>query len=417
MQEEHVLSPYRVLDLTDEKGQFCGKILADLGCDVIKIEKPGRDPARNIGPFYHDIADPERSLFWFAYNTNKRSITLDIETVDGQEIIRRLVKGSDFILESFAPGHLDKLGLGYLQLGDINPRIIMTSITPFGQSGSYRDYKGPDIVVTAMSGFMYLCGDADRAPVRISASQIYLHASLEAAEGTLVAHYHREQTGQGQHVDVSAQESLVCLMLGAHFDWLDNNGEIYTHRDGNFRSREIGGRTRSLFPCKDGSIALFLMGGHIGARTNRAIVDWMDSEGMADDTLKSINWDEWQPQRVPQEEIDLVEGAFIRFFSKHTKDELFQRARECGMLVAPVSNIEDQLNSPQLDSRGFWQSVEHPDLGAKLSYPGLPFESSCFARRGPHRAPHVGEHNEEIYLGELGLTQEAFIAMKQAGVF
>ena len=139
--QETMLSPYRVLDLTDEKGLLCGKILGDLGADVIKIERPGGDPARNIGPFYHDEPDPEKSLFWFALNTSKRGITLDIEKADGKEIFKKLVKSADFVIESFAPGYLDKLGLGYSELERLNPGIIMVSITPFGQTGPMRTIR------------------------------------------------------------------------------------------------------------------------------------------------------------------------------------------------------------------------------------------------------------------------------------
>jgi len=152
-----MLSPYRVLDLTDEKGLLCGKLLGDLGADVIKIERPGGDPARNLGPFYHGEADPEKSLFWFAFNTSKRGITLDIETTDGQEIFKRLVKGSDFVIESFPPGYMDQPGLGYSVLEKVNPRVIMVSITPFGPTGPYKDYKAPDIVAWAMGAQMYTC--------------------------------------------------------------------------------------------------------------------------------------------------------------------------------------------------------------------------------------------------------------------
>jgi len=151
-----LLNPYRVLDLTDEKGLLCAKLLGDLGADVIKIERPGGDPARNIGPFYHDEHDPEKSLFWLAFNTNKRGTTLDIEKVEGQTILKRLVKTADLLVESFPPGYMASLGLGYSDLDRLNPRLIMVSITPFGQSGPYKDYKAPDIVAWAMGGQMYL---------------------------------------------------------------------------------------------------------------------------------------------------------------------------------------------------------------------------------------------------------------------
>ena len=180
---EGMLSTYRVLDLTDEKGLLCGKLMGDLGADVIKIERPGGDAARQLCPFYHDEPDPEKSLFWFALNTSKRGITLDIETLDGQGIFRRLVEDADFVIESFPPGYLDKLGLGYSDLEKINPKVIMVSIAPFGHTGPYKDWKTSDIVAWAMGGQMAPCGEPDRPPYKVSYhSQAYLNAGLDAAQ-------------------------------------------------------------------------------------------------------------------------------------------------------------------------------------------------------------------------------------------
>ena len=214
-----LLAPYRVLDLTDEKGLLCGKLFGDMGADVIKIECPGGDPARNIGPFYHDDIDSERSLSWFAFNLNKRGITLNIETDDGRELFKSLVKTADFLIESFPPGYLDQLGLGYASLETINPRIIMVSISPFGQTGPYAHYKAYDIVGMAMGGMMQICGDPDRPPVRITYPQAYLFASAEAVVGAMAAHYYREATGEGQHVDISMQQCIVGLGMTAPAIW------------------------------------------------------------------------------------------------------------------------------------------------------------------------------------------------------
>ena len=216
---ELALEGYCALDLTSDKGFLCGRILGDLGCDVIKVEQPGGDPSRRIGPFYRDIPDPEKSLYWFAYNANKRGITLNIESKDGQEIFKRLVKKAHFVIESFSPGYMDDLCLGYSSLSQINPAIILTSITPFGQNGPYKDYKTSDIVGMAMSGLMYLCGDPDRPPVRISFPQAYLHAAADAVVGTLMAHYYRETSGEGQWVDVSMQQAAYASTMNAPLFW------------------------------------------------------------------------------------------------------------------------------------------------------------------------------------------------------
>ena len=176
---DSLLQSLRVLDITDEKGLLAGRVLADMGADVVKVEKPGGDNARTIGPFYHNIPDKEKSLFWFAHNLNKRSITLNIETRDGQQIFKDLAAKADVVIESFQPGYLDKIGLGYDSLEDINPGIIMASITPFGQTGPYRDYAASDIVIMAMSGHLYLSGDPDRPPVRFGVPQ----SSLKGRSG------------------------------------------------------------------------------------------------------------------------------------------------------------------------------------------------------------------------------------------
>ncbi|MBL7120097.1 MAG: CoA transferase [Dehalococcoidia bacterium] len=411
-----MLDSYRALDLADERGLYCGKLLADLGCDVIKVEKPGGDSARNIGPFYHDIPDCERSLSWFAYNTNKRSITLNIETTGGQEIFKQLVKGADFVIESFTPGYMDSLGLGYTMLSEVNPKIIMTSISPFGQTGPYKDYKGPDIVPMAMSGYMSLLGDPDRAPVRISVPQVYLHAATDAAIGTLVAHYHRRQIGEGQHVDVSAQESMVWLMFAVHLNWIEDR-TIAGCRGGAFRTYpDRGTRQRLTYPCKDGAVGFTLFGGHIGARMQRALVEWMDSEGMTNDFLKGMDWEGLDMYYATQEVIDQIEEPITRFFLTHSKQELYEGAVERRIILAPVSDVEYLAKSPQLDARGFWTKVEHTEIGVAITYPGSFFKSTSTPQRIGRRAPLVGEHNEEIYSKELGISQEQLIVLNQDGI-
>jgi len=259
--EGSLLGPYRVLDLSDEKGVLCGKVLADLGADVIKVEPPSGDPMRHIGPFYHDIPDPEKSLYWFTFNTSKRSVTLDITKARGQEIFKEMARTADFVIECFPPGYLAEYGLGYPVLSKLNPRLIMTSITPFGQSGPYRDFKAYDIVGLAMGGLMYLNGEREYRPVRVRAQQAYAQASVQAAAGTMVAHYHRQTTGEGQHVDVSMQEAVSNTLDTAQQAWnlqeMERNPSC-TSQGRNFansaalrpdaQARSISIRSRSLVP-------------------------------------------------------------------------------------------------------------------------------------------------------------------------
>ena len=409
-----LLPSLRVLDLTDEKGFLCGKILGDMGADVIKIERPGGDPSRNIGPFYHDIPDPEKSLFWFAFNNNKKSITLDIKISDGQEIFGRLVKGADILIESFSPGYMDSLGLGSPALSEINPRLIMVSITPFGQTGPYKDYKGPDIVCMAMSGFMYICGDADRPPVRIPVPQAYLAGGADGAVGAVIAYYHREICGEGQHVDVSMQESLLLTMALAIPLWAVE----YSHlkRYGSSRRLGSGGLSRMVWPCKDGHVNFVIHGGTTGSQTNSALADWMDEEGMLSNFMREIDWDKLDLVTITKDLMSSLEREIGKFFMKHTKAELYQWALENQTMLYPVSTSKDLMGNTQLSDRNFWVDVEHPELGGTIAYPGawaIASEANLTIRR---RAPLIGEHNQEIYGGKLGISQEELAILKQAGV-
>lgn len=412
---DSLLSPFRVLDLTDDKGYFCGKILADLGADVIKIERPGGDPSRNIGPFYHDVPDPEMSLSWFAFNTGKRGITLNIETVDGQEIFKKLVKQAHFVIESFPPGYMDKLGIGCSGLREVNPSMITVSITPFGQSGPYQSYKTSDIVSVAMSGFLYITGDPDRPPVRISSPQAYLHAGAQAAVGAMVAHYYRGTTGEGQHVDVSIQESMLPALSSARLFW-DRQG-ILVRRAGSLRSGLSSTSVqRSIWPCKNGFISFVLFGGRMGAPTNRGLVEWMDSEGMAVDYLKKMDWDAFDMSVLTQEEFDRLAEPISRFFLAHTKEEIFEGAIKRRMMIYPIYTVEDISADPQLAVREFWAEVEYPGLNTTITHPGAFIklsETPCTLIR---RSPGIGEHNIEIYKGEFGLSREEILLLKQGGI-
>jgi len=409
------LNGYRALDLTDVTGFYCGKLLADLGVDVIKIERPGGDPGRSTGPFYGDIPSPERSLAWLALNTGKRGITLDIESTRGRQILKSLIENSDFVIESFSPGYMASLDLGFDELSKINPRIILTSITPFGQSGPYQDYKCPDVVAMAMGGYMYYCGDPDRAPVRVTVPQAYLRASLDAALGTLIAHYYREMTGEGQHVDVSAQESMVLTMMNASLFW-DVNRTIL-QRAGPFRvGLSSKQRQRQVWQCKDGFVCFTIDSTRAGVIGNQNLVHWMDSEGMADEYLKAIDWDKFDMAEVAPDFHQRVEEPISRFFARYTKAELFEEARRRRIVLYPVSTLEDLVQNAQLVDRNFWVDIEHPELNTSLKYPGTPIKGSEAQLKTGPRAPLIGEHNGEVYGKELGLSQEEIHTLSENGV-
>lgn len=400
---ETALGPYRVLDLTDEKGWYCGKILGDLGADVIKIEKPGGDPGRNIGPFYHDVTDPQKSLNWFAFNVNKRGITLDIETAGGRETFRRLVRNADFVIESFPPGCLAELGLDYAALSQLNPRIILTSISPFGQTGPHKDYKSADIIALAMSGLMHLTGDPDRAPLQIQPPQAYLMAGGQAAVGSLVAHYRRELTGEGQHVDVSILESLIAPTTQAVPFW--HLRGIKMRRSGHFRSGlSTDAVARQIWPCKDGLVSFVIMGGKAHARSNRGLADWMDEEGLSDDYFRSMDWKSFDMAASTREVHDCLEKPVGRFFLSHTKAEAYEGARQRGITLCPVCTPGEVLEDIHLRSRGFWAELEHSELGTTITYPGSFAKMSLTPCGISRRAPLIGEHNREILGKEAVLT-------------
>ncbi len=412
--KEQTLDVYRVLDLTDEKGFLCGKILGDLGADVIKIEPPGGDLSRNRGPFYKDIPHAEKSLFWLALNTSKRGITLNLDTSDGRDIFKRLVKTADFIIESFSPGHMEGLGLDYETLCQLNPRVIMISISPFGQTGPHKDYKASDIVIMARGGLMYIYGDRDRPPVRVSFPQAYLHASAAAAVGGMTALLARRTTGRGQWVDVSAQRSAVSAMYNIRPFW-DLN-KVIMRRSGPFRmGLSANALQRQTWPCKDGFVTFVMIGGKGGAKTNKALVQWMDEEGMADELLKEKDWEAWDMAGATQEELDRLAEPISRFFMTYTMGELYEGSQNRKIMLHPAQTTRDIRESPQLAGRDFWRKIDHPELKGTITYPG-PFvklsETPCDIRC---KAPLIGEHNIEVY-GELGLRREELVMMKQAGI-
>jgi crotonobetainyl-CoA:carnitine CoA-transferase CaiB-like acyl-CoA transferase len=419
---EGMLSPYRVLDLTDERGYFSAKLLGDLGADVIKIEKPGGDPGRSSGPFFHDIPDPEKSLFWMGLNTNKRGITLNIETAEGQSIFKNLCKTADIVIESFDPGYMDKIGLGYKALNEINQRLIMASISGLGQSGPYKDYKAPSIVLWALSGQAYVTGDADRPPLSPSYPIPYFFGAMQAAIGAMVALYHRNVTGHGQYIDVPTLLS-VSWAVGSDPRGLWLNDKTMVMRSGRYWPRPqpkpdgtIGYVNVPLtYPCKDGGVKFFPFVEEGMLHSTTGMTQWAIDEGFGSEAAKTIDWRTLNWQTVPQKLVDDVTGCFTRLFMSHTKAELWEEAQKRGIQLYPVFTAEDMLNFPQLSIRQFWEKVEHPELGETITYPGAFTkleEGSCKIRR---RAPLIGEHNEDIYVKEMGMSKEELILLKQTG--
>jgi len=409
-----LLNGCRALDLTDDKGFLCGKILADLGVDVIKVEPPGGEPSRRIGPFWHDIPDPEKSLYWFAYNSNKRGITLNLETRDGKEIFKTLAKKSDFVIESFKPGYLDTIGLGFSVLSGLNKGIILTSITPFGLTGPYKDYEGSDLVIMGMSGQLYLTGDADRPPVNIGIPQACLHAGADAGVGSMIAYYHSRKTGEGQHVDVSMQQSAAWFMAQT-IPYYELSGVVLS-RMGTFRTGSSSGTIqRQVWPCKDGFVFFFMLGGAQGAKTGRALTKWMEELGMSNEFLSTFVWEKLDIAMAPQDLMDHLSAPIEAFFRTRTKKEVLNAAMARNISICPLFSMEDQVKDPHLAARAYWVQMEHPELGAAVSYPRQFVRSSECETGTRFKAPLIGEHNTDVY-GEIGLSGKSLVALKEAGV-
>lgn len=410
---EQLLAGYRVLDLASEGVEIGGALMADLGADVIKVEPPGGDPDRRIGPFYKDIPDPNKSLWFWAYNVGKRGITLNLDTADGQEVFNELVKTAHFVLESFPPGYMEERGLGYEELSKVNPRIVMTSVTPFGQTGPYSKYKGSDLIMQAMGGHMFSTGDPDRAPVRISSPVSYLHAGVEAAVASLIAHWHREQTGEGQYIDLAIQPCVIWTLMDTTGYWAMEKINRRRAGPGSYRGMVW---TRSVYEATDGYTLGSLSGGAAYGPMMKGLIEWIKEEGMAPDWFETFDWKAWLPSTAPAEVTESITNVIMSFLKTKTRWELMTNAVKRDFTNAAIQDPQLILESPQLAARNFWEEIEHPELGAKITYPSHWVRIHQFPVQRQRRAPLVGEHNQEIYEQELKLSKERVVLLKQANV-
>ena len=390
------LSPYRVVDLTDALGFLTGRILADLGADVIKVEPPGGDPERQWTPFVETVDGGRMSLLWAALNANKRSITLDLESEAGRETLRAIVRNADFVIESFAPGYLARRGLDFERLRADNPGLIMVSISPFGQQAPYRDLRASDLEIMAMSGAMSLCGEPGGEPMRVTLPQAPSWAGAEAAFGAMTALIHRGITGRGQYVDVSAQSAVLAALAHAPVFW-DMLQENPTRAGIYMTGRSVtGARMRVFWPCRDGWINFIIYGGAAGRHTNQQLVSWMTDTGHAPDWLRAIDWSTFTVPTLTQEEVERLEGPIGDFFKAMTKQEFYEGALRRQMLGYPVFTVADIRADRQLEARRFWQDIDVPALGRTITYPGS--FGVINGGRPPIRRPPArpGEHNADV---------------------
>jgi benzylsuccinate CoA-transferase BbsE subunit len=410
-----LLKGFRMLDLSDEKGAMCGKIFADLGAEVIKVEPPGGCSTRRIPPFLEDEVGLDRSLYFIAYQAGKKSVTANLETADGRAIVAELAKKCDFLVESFQLGHLDSIGLGYDALAKLNPRLIYTSITPFGDKGPGKDYKWADIITWAAGGMMYLMGEEGRPPIEMALPQAGLHAGAEAAVASLIAHYPRQTDGLGQRVVVNMQACIVWTLM---------NEQAMPILHGNHLSRSgmyvgsLGVRRKMVFRCKDGYISSVIGPGP----TTKNLMDWVIEGGFGADWMKTKDWSSWTPGLFmkPTEDdlahITDMEERIEEFFMTMTKNEIYAQTLKRRLLLAPVATEADIARDVQLKARGYFVKVDHSDtVGRTLTMPGAFAKLSETPIEINLRAPRLGEHNDEIYGELLGRSAAQLSELRATG--
>ena len=409
------LTGLRMLELADETGQFCGKLLGDLGADVIKIEPPGGETSRQIGPFLDDVPHPERSLSFWYYNTSKRGITLDLETEDGRRLFRHLAATSDVVVVSFRPGYLASLGLDYQALREQNSGLIMCSLTPFGQTGPWRDYLSSDLLHMAAGGEMASSGydEADVpnappiAPGGGNAWHMGCHFAYMAIMAALVF---RTVSGQGQYIDASIHETCALTTEAAIANYVYRR-EVLRRQTG--RHHAPAPTPRTQFRAKDGNYVCALVAGRLNPKYIGELADLLDSYGMAGDLRDSKYQD---PAVIAANTSHIIDDVVANFIASLPADEVYHAAQERGFTWGAVRAPEDLLDDGHLHDRGFWKQVEHPELGRSFVYPGEAAIYNGSPWRISRRAPLIGEHNVEIFCDELGLSRAELAVLAESRV-
>ena len=391
-----MLSSIRVLDLSDERGQLCGHVLASLGAEVISIEPPEGTSSRTIAPFAGDEVGPDTSLWHWSYNRGRKSVVLDLEADEGRDELLRLAAGADIVIESAGPGAMDALGLGYDPLSAANPALIMVSISAFGSTGPKADWAATDLTIMASGGQMALAGDADRAPLRIPLPQAYFHASAEGAGAALIALYERQHlSGVGQHIDMSAQQSTLQA---------SQSNMIATAVGAPQATRSAGGvniagiDVQLMWPCADGHLSVtFLFGPALGPFSRR-LMEWVCEEGFCDEATRDKDWLNYGELvfggEEPLSEYERVKQVLGEFFATRTKAELFAEAFERRLLFAPVTTAQDVMDNPHLAARNVWEDI---DIGGRVvRFPGRMALFSETPQPVLQAPPPIGEHTVAV---------------------
>jgi len=401
---EQALSDLKILEYGHlASAAYCAKLMADLGAEVIKVEHPGTgDDARRNGPFYQDAPHPERSGMFLYYNMNKMGITLNLEVSTGRRIFRDLIKQTDIFIHNMPPLRMEELGLDYETFREINPGLIMTSITPYGLTGPHRDYKANDLVAFHSGGLGYgtptFVEDPEtQPPLKAGGNQAYMAAAVAAAGATMGAVLARSLTGEGQHVDLSQQEALAYLVrptIGAYFYGNPPRGRTIADR------LALGG----LFECEDGYCS-------ISAGNDRFWNGLMEAMGNPEWSTEDI----CQTQESRAQHVDVLRILIQDWIKGWKKHELYDLLQKHHVPAFPVNRTNDVVNTPQLRDRGFFVQVDHPETGSIL-YPGAPHKFSDPHWQIKRPAPRLGEHNQEVYCGRLGFSNEELALLRETGV-
>jgi crotonobetainyl-CoA:carnitine CoA-transferase CaiB-like acyl-CoA transferase len=400
------LSDITILDFTHHiSGPYCTKLLADYGAEVIKIERPGSgDPARTIGPFPKDVPHLEKSGTFLHLNTNKRSVTLDLNSESGREIVLKLAQRADIVVESFRPGIMAGFGLDYSALASVNPALVVTSISNFGQTGPYRDWRASELIFYGMGGELYSTGLASREPVKMGATVGLYQAGAIAAYASLSASFTARETGAGEHIDISIMETQAgsidrrMSMLLAYQYNAEISGRAVDGNDG------FGGYPNGVYPCADG---YFQITG--GTRYFSRIVEMLGNP----EELQDARW--YTPEAQSDSELaGEFDAIFYPWILERTKSEVWSEAQKAKVLSGPLNTMEDIANDKVFQSRDVFTKIEHPVAG-ELTYPGRPFimEHTPWSIRRP--APRLGEHTGEVQ-SELGYSPTEISSFREEGI-
>ena len=400
---EQALAGINVLEFGNlVSAPYCGKLMADLGAEVIKIEVPGLgDESRRREPFADDTPGIERSGLFAYLNTNKLSVTLDTDTTKGKGLFKELIAKTDILIENQPPRLMEDLGFTYNSLDQVNPQLIMTSITPFGQTGPYRDYKARELNSYHSGGFGYVSTSTYEEPVmppvKAGGRQSQFAGGVAGAVAGLCALFARDNIGEGQHIDISIQECLAGQYESIIEHWT-------------FNENEMGGVTSPILqpmlplPCSDGWVFLMCVEDH----EYDSFVQVMGNPEWAHDEM-------FKDRFSRADYADALAALLADWSQQYTTEEVFNMGQAAGVPIGPAYNAEEVVNSPHLKIRDYFVEIDHPEIGM-TKYPSAPYKFTKTPWRIVRRAPLLGEHNEDILCGRLGYTKQDLVKFMQAGI-